>query len=93
MKLLCTIFKSVKEEGMYLYVKHSEQLQRVPEALLKKFGTPELVTTLALTPEKKLALADTSRVIEVLDSQGFYLQMPPQPEEYMQELHKKNDKM
>ena len=92
MKLLCTIFKSSREKDMYLYVKHSDQLLRVPKALLDKFGKPELVTTLALTPDKKLARVEASKVIEALDKKGFYLQLPPPLEEYMQGIHRNNAK-
>lgn len=46
---------------------------------------------LVLTPEKKLARASVEKVIESIENQGFYLQMPPPPESYMNEIP--NDKM
>lgn len=89
-KILCNIYRSPKEEGMYLYVDRKTDLEPVPEELLRRFGKPELAMAMALTPEKKLARADAGRVLEMIDEQGFYLQMPPRPEECMQEIRNKN---
>ena len=92
-KLICEVFKSPKEDEMYLYVNKQEGLSRVPETLLEHFGTPKSAMTLLLTPEKKLARADIGKVLAAIDEQGFYLQMPPPKEEYMQQVHEKNNKM
>lgn len=77
MIVICQIYRSRREEGMYLFVKKSEGLAPVPEALLQRFGPPEPAMVLKLTPEKKLARADTARVIQALEQQGYYLQLPP----------------
>lgn len=79
MKVLCEIFRSPKEEGMYLYVKRQEGLERVPEDLLKRFGKPQSAMVLALTPERKLARTSAERVLACLEEPGYYLQMPPSP--------------
>lgn len=79
MKLMCDIFKSEKKTELYLYVKHQDGFERVPEELLQQFGEPVKVMTLVLTPEKKLARADAAKVIAMLDEQGYYLQLPPSP--------------
>lgn len=73
-------------EGMYLYVAADKELDGLPELLLEKFGRPRLVTKLLLRPEKKLAQADVMKVIAAIREQGFYLQMPPAKESYLQEL-------
>lgn len=80
-KVLCSIYRSARTDGMYLYVDKKEDLARVPEALLQTFGKPELAMTLALYPERKLARADVNKVLELIAQQGFYLQMPPKSEE------------
>ena len=49
--------------------------------------------TLLLTPDKKLARVETKRVLEMIEEQGFYLQMPLRPELDMQELRNKNYKL
>ena len=78
---------------MYLYVDHQEDLDRIPEPLLQRFGKPKLAMTLALSLDKKLARADIAKVLEAIREQGYYLQLPPSPEAYMQELRNKNDKL
>ena len=80
MKIICEIYRSPKEEGMYLYVKKEEGLSRVPEDLLHLFGKPQQAMVLLLTPGKKLANASVEKVAESLEEKGFYLQMPPRIE-------------
>ncbi len=74
---LCTVFRSARVEGMYLYVDRAEGVARVPEPLMQRFGNPEQVMILPLHPERKLARADAARVLELIETQGYYLQMPP----------------
>ena len=81
MKIICQIYRSPKEEGMYLYVIKEEGLARVPDDLLKLFGKPQAAMVLLLTPEKKLAQVSVEKVVECLHKQGFYLQMPPRIEQ------------
>ena len=38
MRKICNIYRSEKEEGMYLYVDKKDELLSIPEDLLKKFG-------------------------------------------------------
>jgi uncharacterized protein YcgL (UPF0745 family) len=82
--LLCEIYKSLREAEMYLYVDKKDRLGRVPEALLQRFGKTQLVTTLALTPARKLARAEATKVIDAIREQGFYLQMPPRKDEMLE---------
>ncbi len=93
MKMICTVYRSARHEGMYLYVPKSEDLSRVPEALLQRFGKAELAMTLLLHPERQLARVDVGKVLDELQDQGFYLQMPPRPDEYTRELREKNSKL
>ena len=92
-KQLCTIYRSPKKEGMYLYVDKQDDLSRVPESLLQRFGKPELAMTLALSTDRKLARADVGKVLASIAEQGYYLQMPPSPEQYLQEMRNKNSKL
>ena len=62
---------------MYLYVDKQEGIERVPEALLAQFGTPEEAFTLLLSADRTLARANAVEVLAAIDEQGFYLQMPP----------------
>lgn len=91
-KVLCDVYKTKKKDETYLYVSRKDALTRVPDALLEQFGKPELAMTMVLTPEKKLARADIGKVLNALEEQGFYLQMPPAKETYMLDLFCKLDK-
>lgn len=95
MKIISEIYRSSKEEGMYLYVRKDEGLTRVPEALLQKFGKPQPAMVLVLTPAKKLARVAVEKVIESLETQGFYLQLPPiaQQDNEMAQIHAHNSKL
>ena len=95
MKVISEIYRSPKEEGMYLYVNKSEGLSRVPEALLQRFGKPQQAMVLVLTPEKKLARASVEKVIESLQTQGYYLQLPPLSEviDEMRQVRSYNSKL
>jgi uncharacterized protein YcgL (UPF0745 family) len=93
MKKICTIYRSSKKEGMYLYVEKAEDLARVPAALLSRFGKPEHAMTLLLHPDRELARVDVAKVLAELDEKGFFLQLPPQSEFYMNKIHEKNSKM
>ncbi len=77
MKLICEVFRSSRKEEMYLYVEKSQGLKNLPEVLLKQFGEAESVMTLMLTPDKKLARVNAVEVLEKIETEGFFLQMPP----------------
>lgn len=93
MKKICTIYRSPRHEGMYLYVDRAEDLQRVPEDLLQRFGKPQHAMTLVLHPQRTLARVDVEKVLAALEDSGYFLQLPPQPDAYMRELRDRNDKL
>jgi uncharacterized protein YcgL (UPF0745 family) len=74
------IFKGDKKEEMYLYVDQKEGLKKVPGDLLGTFGRAESVMVLPLTKDKRLARVKSSDVLEGIETQGYFLQMPPSPE-------------
>jgi uncharacterized protein len=75
-KLPCWIYKSPLKEEMYLYVTQEEGFDRVPDALMARFGKPALVMELELHEERPLAREDVVQVMQNLDARGFHLQMP-----------------
>lgn len=77
MSLLCQVYRSSRKQEMYLYVDKAHGLQNVPDTLLAQFGVPAPVMLLHLTPQHKLARADAALVLASIETQGFYLQMPP----------------
>lgn len=86
--ILCSIFKSIKKEGMYLYVPRKEQFTKVPAPLLETFGRPAHVMDMLLQPGKKLANADVDKVMTEIKDKGFYLQLPPPTEKNLLEQHR-----
>ncbi len=91
--VICCVYRSSKKDETYLYIDKSRGLEKVPEALLELFGEPRLVMTMLLNEQRKLGRADTKAVLAALNEQGYYLQMPPPAESYMQEINKHNDKL
>lgn len=92
-KLICEIFQSSKQPGMYLYVEKKAGLTRVPEVLLERFGKAKSAMTLLLTPERKLANADIGKVLSAIETQGFYLQLPKGEDDYMRDIAQANSKL
>ncbi len=86
--MLCAVYKSVIKDRTYLYLLRRDDFSAVPEALLKTFGTPVLVTVINLAKREHLALADIDKVRQQLTEHGFYLQLPP-PEESLLAQHKR----
>ncbi len=74
---LVTVYRSPREEGLYLYVAKAEALNRVPETLLKHFGKPEVALDLDLSSNRKLARAKAVDVLSSIHEKGYYLQLPP----------------
>ena len=74
---LVVIYRSKQVDQMYLYVRQSEALTRVPEALLRRFGRPVESMTLEISPDRRLARAEAATVLARLEEDGYYLQMPP----------------
>lgn len=83
--MLTVIYKSPRKDQTYLYVLKRDDFSAVPKALLETFGKPALVSLLDLAKRDKLAGADIDKVKLALTEQGFYLQMPPQPEDWLAE--------
>lgn len=75
--MLCAIYKSPKKEGMYLYVAKRDQFDAVPDSLRQAFGRPQFVMLFNLSGEKSLHSADNATVKAQIETNGFYLQMPP----------------
>ena len=82
--MLCTIYKTARHAGMYLYLAKRDDFSAVPDALLQRFGTPELLMLFNLNGKKALALADNQEVSAQLNTRGFYLQMPQQEENLLE---------
>ena len=71
------VYKSVRISDVYLFVDQHEGLDRVPSALLTRFGEPVEAMRLELTPQRRLSRSEAPAVLDAIATQGFYLQLPP----------------
>ncbi len=77
--MLCSIYKSSKKEGTYLYIPKRDDFSQVPDTLMQTFGKPIFVMLVNLA-KRQLAYVDVEKVKTALGQQGFFLQLPPPPE-------------
>lgn len=73
----CFIYKSNKKADLYLYLDKQDDFSSVPGTILKSIGQPEYVMQLEITPERKLARENAADVINGINENGFFIQMPP----------------
>lgn len=59
--MFCVIYRSSKRDQTYLYVEKKDDFSRVPEALMKGFGQPQLAMMLPLDGRKKLVNAELEK--------------------------------
>lgn len=73
----CFIYRSEKKADHYLYLPTNVEQAQLPSTLVSLLGELSPVMELDLQADTKLALADAAVVIKSLQTQKFYLQMPP----------------
>jgi uncharacterized protein YcgL (UPF0745 family) len=83
---MVVVYRSPRVENLYLFVDREEGMVRVPEELLTRFGEPEEALSLVLTPERRLARVQARTVLDAIELNGFYLQLPPAPDEWPDRL-------
>lgn len=76
---ICDIYKSSRDQELYVYVRFGAVLDDLPPDLLTRLGKPQKVMSITLTPERTLARVNVERVIQQVQEKGFYLQLPPSP--------------
>ncbi len=75
--MLAAVYKSLKKDETYLFVKQRDDFSEVPEALLQTFGAPQFVMLIDLAKRRSLGGADLAKVMQELQQRSFYLQLPP----------------
>lgn len=83
--MFCVIYRSTKRDQTYLYVEKKDDFSRVPAELMQGFGQPKLAMVLPLDGRKKPVNADWEKVKQALVEQGYYLQLPPPPENLLKQ--------
>ncbi len=84
--MICAIYRSLNKEGMYLYIEKKDDFSAIPEELSKSFGKPQFAMLFNLHGEKQLRVAPNNEVLNTIKEQGFYLQVPPLPENLLKTL-------
>lgn len=87
----CDIYKFSKHDGMYVYIARphypddtddtdeiTDWLGVLPKDFRASLGVSKFVMHLDLDATEKLARVDKTEVVAKLESQGYYVQMPPQ---------------
>jgi uncharacterized protein YcgL (UPF0745 family) len=75
--LSCFVYRSKKNNEMYLYLLEKEQFSNVPDSLMKLIGEVEFSFEFILNTERKLLRYEAIEVMRNLHHNGFFLQMPP----------------
>ncbi len=76
MAIRCDVFKSAKQPDTYLYLPFRKDQSELPEGLLSLLGDLTCFLTIELSEDKKLAQAKVVDVMQSIEDNGFYLQMP-----------------
>ncbi len=71
------IYKGTRKPHAYLYVSAKDNFECVPKSLLNLLGTLSFVLGIELGADRRLTQADIEEVRRQLDSEGYYLQLPP----------------
>lgn len=77
MTIKCDIYKCARKTDTYLYLKVGVDVDELPEGLLQLLGELSQFMRLELSESSKLAQVKTSDVLQALNDQGYFLQMPP----------------
>ncbi len=75
----CFVYRSPKKPGSFLFVAGKGEFSELPEALLNLFGQPEFSFEFLLTSDRALQIGDAQEILEKIEEQGFYLQLPVEP--------------
>ena len=73
----CYVYRSSKELDTYLYLPEKDDFSTVPDSLKQVFGRPEFALEFDLSERERLAVTTSDQVMQSIQDQGFYLQMPP----------------
>ena len=71
------VYKSLNKADTYVYLSKRDDFASLPPPLATQLGKLQFVLEVALTPERKLALADPEVVRANLAARGFHVQFPP----------------
>ena len=73
------VFKTSGRPDTFLFLPKDLDPEDWPEGLAAIFSAPQKVLSLMLTPDQPLAVQKATDVMASLQTQGYFLQMPPPP--------------
>ncbi len=76
----CSIYRGKRKEDHYVYLAEADNFDPIPDAIKRLMGEFVLAMELEITPESKLAANNAEEILEKIEEQGFFLQMPPKHE-------------
>lgn len=76
----CSIYRGKRKEDHYVYLPEADNFDAIPDSIKRLMGEFVLAMELEITEQSKLAQSDPKEVLEKIQQQGFYLQMPPRDE-------------
>lgn len=74
----CSIYRSRRKDGCYLYCAVKDDFAAVPRPLLETLGELTHAMDLELTPQRRLAREDVLAVMQALEEKGWFLQLAQQ---------------
>lgn len=77
LSMRCHVYKSRVRPDTYVYLAEEDGFDVLPPFLRQRLGALDAALQFDLTAQRRLARADAARVIRALETQGFYLQLPP----------------
>ncbi len=72
----CLVYRSTRHPGTYLLTDRGESFDHIPSALREHLGPLEFAFEFALTSQRSLARTDGRTVIEHIERNGYFLQLP-----------------
>lgn len=77
MDMECFIYRSERKSGTYLFLPEQDDFSQIPDSLIKLLGELTYSFSFDLHQGKPLAIADATQVIKHIESNGYFLQLPP----------------
>jgi uncharacterized protein YcgL (UPF0745 family) len=71
------VYKSLRKQETYLYLREKDAFGLVPDSVRAPLGALAFVLEVALVPGRRLARVDADVVRANLELLGFHLQAPP----------------
>jgi len=82
--MTCYVYRSSIKDGLYVYLRDEDGLERLPAPVRKQLGDAEFAMSVDLAKRASLGHEDIAAVRHNLSTQGFHVQMPKNIEPLLQ---------